>query len=175
MNFLLKISNLIDTLNKYVGKIVSWATLLMVLVVFIDVVMRYAFKKSFVFTQELEWHIFAFVFLIGAGFTLLNDGHVRVDVIYQGLTPKGKAWVNFIGVLLFLLPGCFMIITTSFNFVYNSWSVLECSPDPGGIPYRFIVKSFIPIGFILIMLQGISIGIKSFAIILGKEIKGNIK
>ena len=175
MNFLLKISNLIDTLNKYVGKIVSWATLLMVLVVFIDVVMRYAFKKSFVFTQELEWHIFAFVFLIGAGFTLLNDGHVRVDVIYQGLTPKGKAWVNFIGVLLFLLPGCFMIITTSFNFVYNSWSVLECSPDPGGIPYRFIVKSFIPIGFILIMLQGISLGIKSFGVIIGKEIKGNIK
>jgi len=175
MNFLLKISKFIDTLNRFVGKIVAWATLLMVLVVFADVVMRYLFRISFVFTQELEWHIFAFVFLIGGGYTLFKDGHVRVDVLYQKLGAKGQAWINLIGVLFFLLPGCCMIIATSLNFVYNSWAVLECSPDPGGIPYRFIVKSFIPVGFIFITLQGISLGIKSLAVIIANKSKGEAR
>ena len=147
-------------------------TLLLVLVVFVDVVMRYAFRISFVFTQELEWHLFAFVFLVGAGYTLLYDGHVRVDIFYQRMTTKAKAWVNLLGVLLFLLPGCFLVIDTSLKFVHNSWSVMEGSPDPGGIPYRFVLKSAIPLGFVLITLQGISLGIKSLLTILGKDEPG---
>lgn len=79
-------------------------TLGLVLVVFVDVVMRYLFNTSFVFTQELEWHLFAFIFLIGAGYTLLHEGHVRVDIIYQRLGFKGMAWINLIGVFLFLIP-----------------------------------------------------------------------
>lgn len=165
----------IDTLNKWVGRGVAWATFLLVIVVFVDVVMRYAFRTSFVFTQELEWHLFAFIFLMGAGYTLSKDGHVRVDIIYQRMSPKAQAWINFIGVLLFLLPGCYMVIVTSANFVYNSWTVLEGSPDPGGIPYRFILKSAIPLGFILIMLQGISLAIKSLFTIMGKEIDNDGK
>lgn len=160
----------IDTLNYWVGRGVAWVTFLVVLVVFVDVVMRYAFKTSFVFTQELEWHLFAFIFLMGAGYTLFKDGHVRVDIFYQRLSAKTKAWINFMGVLMFLLPGCFMIIQTSLKFVLASWSILEGSPDPGGIPYRFIIKSAIPLGFILIALQGISLGIKSLFTMLGKEI-----
>lgn len=147
----------------------AWVTLGLVLVVFVDVVMRYLFKTSFVFVQELEWHLFAFIFLIGAGYTLLHDGHVRVDIIYQRLTPKAKGWVNLIGVLLFLVPGCILVIKTSSKFVINSWSVLEGSPDPGGIPFRFIVKSTIPVGFSLLLLQGISLGIHSVLQIAGVE------
>ncbi len=161
----------IDTLNEWIGRGVAWATFLVVIVVFTDVVMRYAFKTSFVFTQELEWHLFAFIFLMGAGYTLLKDGHVRVDIIYQRLSPKAQAWVNFIGVLLFLLPGCYMVIVTSASFTYTSWAMMEGSPDPGGIPYRFLIKSAIPIGFVLIMLQGISMGIKSFFTIIGEEVR----
>ena len=112
MNLLLKISGLIDSLNKQVGKIAGYGALLMVLVVFVDVVMRYVFRSSFVFTQELEWHLFAFVFLIGAGYTLFLDGHVRVDIFYQKLSLKGRAWINFVGIILFLIPGCFFIIKT---------------------------------------------------------------
>jgi TRAP-type mannitol/chloroaromatic compound transport system permease small subunit len=153
------------------GTCVAWATAIVVAVVFIDVIMRYAFNISFVFTQELEWHLFAFIFLMGAGYTLLKDGHVRVDIIYQRCSPKTKAWINLLGVIFFLIPGCYMVIVTSLNFVYNAWSVMEGSPDPGGIPYRFILKSFIPAGFVLILLQGLSLGGKSLLTILGKEIE----
>ena len=171
MNALQQLSRWIDALNQWVGRGVAWVTLGLVLVVFIDVVMRYAFNVSFVFTQELEWHLFAFIFLMGAGYTLLKDGHVRVDIIYQRCSPKTKAWINLLGVIFFLIPGCYMVIATSLNFVYNAWVVMEGSPDPGGIPYRFILKSFIPAGFVLILLQGLSLGGKSLLTILGKEIE----
>ncbi len=169
MKALKLISQIIDQLNEWVGRGVAWVTLGLVLVVFVDVCMRYMFNTSFVFTQELEWHLFAFIFLIGAGYTLLHDGHVRVDIIYQRLGFKGRAWINLIGVLLFLFPGCIMIILTSFHFVHNSWSMLEGSPDPGGIPLRFIIKATIPTGFFLLLLQGISLGIHSLLQLLGLE------
>jgi len=161
MRTLKAVSHGIDVMNQWVGKGVAWVTLGLVAVVFIDVVMRYAFKSSFVFTQELEWHLFAFIFLIGAGYTLFHDGHVRVDIIYQRLNAKGRAWINLLWVLLFLIPGCVMIIATSWHFVLRSWAVLEGSPDPGGIHFRFLVKGCIPLGFTLLLLQGISLGIKS--------------
>ncbi|MGD8250734.1 MAG: TRAP transporter small permease subunit [Desulfobacterales bacterium] len=165
----------IDTLNIWVGKGIAWVTTLVVLVVFVDVVMRYAFKKSYVFTQELEWHLFAVIFLMGAGYTLYKDGHVRVDIFYQRLSEKGKAWVNFLGVLFFLLPGCYMVIATSWKFVGNSFAVMEGSPDPGGIPYRYLIKACIPAGFILITLQGISLGLKSFLTIIGKNPEAEVE
>jgi TRAP-type mannitol/chloroaromatic compound transport system permease small subunit len=171
MNILLRISQWIDTFNEGFGRFVSWFTAVVVVVVFVDVVMRYAFKTSFVFTQELEWHLFAFIFLMGAGYTLLKDGHVRVDIIYQRLGPKAQAWINLLGVIFFLLPGCYMIIATSMKFVHNAWLVMEGSPDPGGIPYRFILKACIPAGFSLVVLQGISLGIKSFLTIIGQDIE----
>jgi TRAP-type mannitol/chloroaromatic compound transport system permease small subunit len=163
------LSRWIDTMNEWIGRGVAWVTLALVLVVFIDVVMRYLFNTSFVFTQELEWHLFGFIFLIGAGYTLLKDGHVRVDIIYQRLGLKGRAWINLFGVLLFLIPGCFMVISTSWKFTLNSFAILEGSPDPGGIPFRFLMKGCIPLGFVLLLLQGISLGIHSLMQILGVE------
>jgi TRAP-type mannitol/chloroaromatic compound transport system permease small subunit len=163
------LSRWIDSLNEWIGRGVAWVTLGLVLVVFIDVVMRYLFNTSFVFTQELEWHLFGFIFLIGAGYTLLHDGHVRVDIIYQRLSHKGRAWVNLLGVLLFLIPGCLLVISTSWKFTVNSYSMLEGSPDPGGIPFRFLLKGCMPVGFTLLLMQGISLGIHSFLQIIGIE------
>jgi TRAP-type mannitol/chloroaromatic compound transport system permease small subunit len=169
VKILIKIADWIDTLNEYVGRGVAWVTLGLVMLVFVDVGMRYLLNISFVFNQEMEWHLFAFIFLIGAGYTLLHDGHVRVDIIYQRLGFKAKAWVNFIGVIFFLFPGCFLIIMTSMKFVITSWSMMEGSPDPGGVPFRFILKSAIPVGFGLLFLQGASLGIHSLLQILGLE------
>lgn len=164
------ICRVIDRINTWAGMVAAWVTLLLVLVVFVDVVMRYAFNTSFVFTQELEWHLFAAIFLIGAGYTLLHDGHVRVDIIYQRLGPKGKAWINLLGTLLFALPGCFLVVVTSWKFTYNAWAVMEGSPDPGGIPYRFIIKGAITFGFILLGLQALSLGLHSLMQITGREV-----
>jgi TRAP-type mannitol/chloroaromatic compound transport system permease small subunit len=169
VKFLQGLCRWIDNLNAWVGWVVAWVTLGLVLVVFTDVVMRYVFRTSFVFTQELEWHLFAFIFLIGGGYTLLQDGHVRVDIIYQKLGFKARAWVNLLGVLLLLIPGCLLIIITSWKFVYQSWSILEGSPDPGGIPLRFVLKACIPAGFMLLLLQGLSLGIHSLMRIAGFE------
>lgn len=171
MNLILKIAKGIDAINEWVGRGVSWVTLALVLVVFTDVVMRYLFKTSFVFTQELEWHLFAFIFLVGAGYTLLKDGHVRVDIVYQRVGPRARAWINLLGVLLFLIPGCVMVIATSWKFAANAFSIMEGSPDPGGIPFRFILKGCIPFGFSLLLLQGISLGIHSLLAIVGVELQ----
>jgi TRAP-type mannitol/chloroaromatic compound transport system permease small subunit len=159
--------NKIDLVNEYVGRVVAWATLLLVVVTFTDVVMRYFFNTSYVFVQELEWHIFAFIFLMGAGYTLKKDGHVRVEVFYGRLGDKGKAWINLIGVIFFLIPSCALFIKTGIPFMVKSFNVMEGSPDPGGIPYRFILKGCIPAGYALILLQGISLGISSLLGVLG--------
>lgn len=169
MQSLKKIIAGIDIVNEQVGRVVSWATLFLVIVTFTDVVMRYSLNISFVFTQELEWHVFAFIFLIGAGYTLKADGHVRVEVFYGRLGPKGKGWINLIGVLFFLIPSSLIFIKTGIPFVVKSFQVLEGSPDPGGIPFRFILKACIPIGYALILLQGISLGISSLMAVVGIE------
>ena len=169
MDTLKKFADMIDVVNDAIGRGVSWVTTLLVVVVFLDVVMRYALNISFVFTQELEWHLFGFIFLIGAGYTLLHNGHVRVDIIYQRLDAKAQAWINLVGCIVFLIPGCLLIIITSLDFAWQSMKILEGSPDPGGIPLRFIMKSFIPIGFSLFLLQGLSLLINSLMIITGRK------
>jgi len=135
-----------------------------------DVAMRYLFRKSFVFIQELEWHLFAILFLIAAGYTHLKGDHVRVDIIYARMSPRNQAWIDLILGVLFLFPTCFLLIWTSIPFVAASVRVLEGSPDPGGIPARFLLKAVIPLGFTLIALQGISETIKNFFRVLGKEL-----
>ena len=146
----------IDTINLHIGQSVAWLTLAMVLVTVGDVIMRYLFNTGAVFIQELEWHLFGFLFLLAAGYTLLIDGHVRVDIFYARLPERSKAWVDLICTLVFLLPVCAIIIWSSQKFLINSWRFGEGSPDPGGLPARYIIKSIIPLGFMLLALQGIA-------------------
>jgi TRAP-type mannitol/chloroaromatic compound transport system permease small subunit len=172
MKFMRRVAAVISTVNTWVGKAASWLTLLVVIVVFANVVMRYGFHSSNVFLQELEWHLFASIFLLGAGYTLMKNGHVRVDLFYQKFSPKGRAWINVVGVLLFLFPGCFLIIATSWPFVINSFHMQEISPDPGGIPYRYLVKALIPLGFAFVFLQGAAMLIENINIIIGGQDHG---
>jgi len=160
----------IDRLNEWVGRSISWVAVLMVAVVTGDVIMRYLFGKSFVFMQELEWHLFGVLFLIGAGYTLLHDSHVRVDIFYQRLTERQQAWINLLGVLIFLLPGCFLVLDTSIPYTAASWSVGEGSPDPGGLPARYLLKAVIPLGFTLLTLQGLAMGLRSILLLSGHSV-----
>ncbi len=151
----------VDGLNERVGSGVSWLTTLLVLVVCYDVFTRYLLKSSIVAVQELEWHLFAVIFLIGAAYTLKHDRHVRVDVIYGRLSPKSRAWVDLAGSVLFLIPFCLLAVWSSKPFVMNAFAVGETSPDPGGLPFRFVLKAAIPAGFLLLALQGLSLALKS--------------
>ncbi|HIE06631.1 MAG TPA: TRAP transporter small permease subunit [Desulfarculaceae bacterium] len=169
MNFLKKISQLIDTFNEKTGLFAAWLSTVMVLTVVYDVVMRYGFKKGNIAVQEMEWHLFAVVFLIGAAYSLKKDAHVRVDILYTKFSTKKKAWVDLLGTFIFLIPFSIMIIYSCRGFIESSWAVREISPDPGGLPCRYILKAMIPAGFILLILQGISQAIKNLLIIVGKE------
>ncbi len=161
MGALRRCSRFIDTLNDRIGRAVSWLTGAMVLLTAYDTVMRYAFKKGSVGLQELEWHLFAIVFLVGAGYTLKEDAHVRVDIFYAGWSQRTRAWVNLIGTAVALVPFCLLILWATQGFIANSWAVREISPDPGGLPARYALKAMIPLGFFLVLLQGISEAIKA--------------
>ncbi|ACF45449.1 MAG: TRAP transporter small permease subunit [Prosthecochloris sp.] len=146
----------IDLFTLWTGRVVSWLALLLVLVVVYDVFTRYVLSSSSVGVQELEWHLFALIFLLSAGWTLQQDKHVRVDVFYCRLSVRHKALINLAGGLLFLIPFSVTVIISSWPFVSNSFAVMESSPDPGGLPWRFLIKAAIPTGFFLLLLQGIS-------------------
>ncbi len=159
----------IDKINRRIGLYVSWLSLCLVVLVVWDVLMRYLFRKSFVVIQELEWHLFAVFFLLGGGYTLLRDSHVRVDVFYQRFSPKVKAWVDFLGTIFFLLPGCYLVIATSSRFAWLSWTIKEGSPDPGGLPARYVLKAIVVVAFFLLAVQGVSMGFKNLLILLGRS------
>lgn len=161
MKLLDRIVYWIDRINEWVGMGAAWLTTALVLVVCYDVFTRYLLRRSVVAIQELEWHLFATIFLLGAAFTLKYDRHVRVDVLYTKFTKRQQALVNILGGLLFLIPFSILVILSSKNFVAISFQIRETSPDPGGLPARYILKACIPVGFFLLFLQGISLVVKS--------------
>ena len=172
MRILRKIVLTCDKINEWVGHvIVSFAVIFFIALIFGDVILRYFFNTSFVFLAELEWHVFGFIILIGAGYTLLHDGHVRVDIFYSVMSKKTRAWVDFFGVLIFLIPSCYVVLTTTIPWVIVSYQIGELSVDPGGIPARFLIKSTLPIGYALIFIQGISLCLKSLFVLLDNPIE----
>jgi TRAP-type mannitol/chloroaromatic compound transport system permease small subunit len=162
--------HLIDGLNNRVGQCISWLSTLLVAVVCYDVFTRYFLRRSSVAVQEMEWHIFAVLFLIGAAYTLKQDGHVRVDVIYTTLSPRGKAMIDLFGSLVFLIPFSILVIWTCNGFISMSYMIQETSPDPGGLPYRYLLKAMIPAGFALVLLQGVAMALRSFCTLIGKPL-----
>ena len=169
MNFMKKFIKISDSINEIVGKFASWLTTLMVLVVFIDVILRYVFNKGNIAMQELEWHLFAMIFLLGAGYTLKKNGHVRVDIFYTNFNERTKAWINLLGPIIFLLPFSLMVIYSSQDFITSSFAVREISPDPGGLPARYILKAMIPLGFFFLFIQGLAECFKNILFLKGEK------
>lgn len=157
-NLLRNLSSFLESVSEFSGKAVAWLVLLMVLVVSYDVTMRYLFNSGSTTLQELEWHLFSLIFMLGAAYTLKHDDHVRLDLIYHSnyMDDVKRAWVNILGGIFLLVPFCLLIIISSWPFVSQAFIHNEGSPDPGGLPYRWILKSSIPLGFFLLMLQGLA-------------------
>ena len=169
LHFLRAYVSFANRLNEGVGAAVSWLTTVLVAVVCYDVFTRYLLKSSLVAVQELEWHLFAVIFLIGAAYTLKHGKHVRVDVFYNRFSAKTRACVDFAGSLLFLIPFCLVAIWCSRTFVISAYVIGEVSPDPGGLPARFILKAAIPVGFFLLTIQGLALASDSLLKIAGSQ------
>jgi TRAP-type mannitol/chloroaromatic compound transport system permease small subunit len=187
----LRLANGIDHFNEWIGRALCWLTLVMVLVGSYNAIVRYlaqfagtdpesagVFEKVLISIGEvavplnsngfieLQWYLFSLVFLLGAAYTLKHNAHVRVDVLYGRLSAKGKAWINLLGTLLFLIPFCVLMLWTAWPAVQESWSLREMSSDPGGLP-RYPIKTVIPIAFMFLLVQGVAMLIRQVAILRG--------
>lgn len=156
-----KLSFVIDAFINRLGQGVSWLTALLVILVCLDVMLRYAFNWSKNWILELEWHIFSILFLFGASYTLLYDKHVRVDLFYERWSKTRQNKMNAIGILFFLIPWCVVLMDTTWNYAMNSLSFGEGSSQPNGLPARYIIKFCIFAGILLLLIQGFSELIRS--------------
>jgi TRAP-type mannitol/chloroaromatic compound transport system permease small subunit len=161
------ISAAIDIINKKIGEWVSYFTFLMAAITFVVVILRYGFNLGWIAMQESIVYLHAAVFLLGSAYTLQHDGHVRVDVFYRGFSEKRKALVNLVGTLFLLLPVMLFITLVSWHYVLESWQTLEGSMESGGLPFLYVLKSFILLFSITMLLQGISEVIKQSMILAG--------
>ncbi len=168
---MLSIIKIIESIIRWTGEKSSYINVFLVMIICIDVFMRYILNTTQTWVIELEWHLFALIFLLGASYTLQEDQHVRVDLFYADRSIKSKAWINLSGTLLFLVPWCLILVNSSFNYATNSWMMNEGSPNPGGLPARYIIKYCMTFGFILLLLQGIAVIYRSAQTIFSSNTK----
>ncbi len=159
----------VDGLNEKIGRYISWLTLAMVLVTFVVVILRYVYAIGWVWLQESYVWMHGIVFMVGAGYTLLHNGHVRVDIFYRPAGARYKALIDLLGAFFLLLPIIVIVFISTDGYVIQSWSRLEESREAGGLPGLFILKSFILVFAVLIGLQGRSIAARSVLILRGNK------
>ena len=176
MHFLKRLANGVDALNNRIGASIRWLSLIMILVGAFNAIARYLTRYTGVSLSsnayfDLQWYFFSLIFLLGAAYGLERDVHVRVDVLYARLSRKGRAWIDLVGTVLFLIPFCVLMLRVSWPAVRNSWAVHETSPDPGGLP-RYPIKTVILLSFVLLLLQALSQLLKQVEILRGPDAAG---
>lgn len=155
-----KIEKAFDAFGTAVGGLTSIVLVLMIANVFYDVIMRYAFNVGSIGFQEMEWHLFSIVIMLGMSYTLQQEGHVRVDVFYDSLSPGKQAYINIFGTLLFILPVAIVIGYGSIDYVIESYQSNEASGNPGGLTHRWLIKSLIPLSFLFLIISAIGYIVK---------------
>ena len=156
------IESFCDKFAKYLGLIISFLLILMMINVAFDTLNRYILNSNSVALQEMEWHLFSIIILLGLSYSLNEEGHVRVDILYSGFSEKKKAIVNMVGVVLFILPLSLLVAFGSLGFVEKSFIFMEQSGDPGGLPFRFIIKGLIPTSFVILIIMSIGYFARNF-------------
>lgn len=169
MEGIAKTARAIDSINEVIGKITSWAALGLVLVQFGIVMMNYLYSEGLIAVQESLTYMHSLLFLGAAGYTLLHNGHVRVDIFYSKMNEKKKAYINLIGSLFILFPVLIFIGIYAWPFVAQSWQIMEGSIETSGLQIVFILKSMILLFVFSTFIQGIAISFHSLLIILGYE------
>lgn len=162
-----RISDAIDSAIRRVGEASSWLWLILMLVIIVNVAARYLFGAGSVMMEELQWHIYGVGFLIGLAYCTATDRHVRIDVLHERWRPRTKAWVEFFGILIFLLPFALSVLIDSVPFVLRSIELHEISDSPGGLSHRWVIKSAITLGFALLSLAAFARLMRCTALLFG--------
>ena len=150
------ISRHLDGWIRWLGNRLSWLWVVLLGVIVMNVVLRYAFGEGRIEFEEIQWHLYSVGFLLGLGYALQSDDHVRVDVVHERLSARAQAWIELYGIVLLLLPFCALILIYAVPFVSFSWAMDEVSASPGGLPLRWLIKAMLPIGFALLGIAAIS-------------------
>ncbi len=151
-----RLSRVLDGVLQAIGSMTSWTWVVLMTVIIINVGMRYLFNEGRIEFEEIQWHLYAIGWLFGLSYCFVADDHVRVDLIHDQLSLKSQAWIELFGILLLLTPFLIIVIWYSVPFILYSWQVGEVSDSPGGLPYRWIIKSVLFIGFALLALATLS-------------------
>ena len=163
MPLLSSIYRQIDRFSELTGRCLAWLSIVMMVLLAAVVAIRYGLGSGSIALQESVTYLHATIFMLGAAYTLKLDGHVRVDIFYRNFSARGKAWINSLGGIIFLLPLCGYIFVISLGFVQQSWQIGEISTEPGGIPAVFLLKTLIP-------LMAVNLGLQALAEILRSAI-----
>lgn len=166
---LLRAERVFNRFSDAIGALSALLFLLLVANVFFDVVMRYAFNDVSIGMQELEWHLFATIFLFGIAYALKADAHVRVDLVYERLAVRRRAVIDIAGTILLLWPFCFLVADFAIGFAHEAFTIGETSGDPGGLPYRWIIKAMIPLSFACVMISSVGFMLRALNEYLGLE------
>ena len=161
MRSLIYIERLFNKVSDVLGVVSSLLFLLLLANVVYDVVMRYVFNDVSIAFQEMEWHLFSAVFLLGVPYAIKAGGHVRVDVFYERLSVKARAIIDLIGTFVFLFPFCLLVAWFGIDFAKESFALGETSGDPGGLPYRWVIKAMIPLSFFFMAISGVGLVLHS--------------
>ena len=165
-NFLHSIVHLSGVLNDFVGRTLAWLLPMMTAVSLTVIICAAVFRAGWVWLGELTVYMHAMLLMLGAAYTLRADGHVRIDIFYSRMSPRGQAWVNLGGSLFLLTPICLFILYYSLPYVASSWRVLEVSPEGEGLPAVFLLKTCMPLAVALLLLEGLSLAAKSLLTLL---------
>ncbi|EGQ7964214.1 TRAP transporter small permease subunit [Vibrio vulnificus] len=157
MRNLIYIERLFNRFGDLLGWLSSVLFILLLANVVYDVVMRYVFNDVSIAFQEMEWHLFSAVFLLGIPFALKSGGHVRVDLFYERLSHRAQAIIDLLGTIFFLFPFCLLVTWFGIDFAKESYALGETSGDPGGLPYRWVIKAIIPLSFLFMAISGVGL------------------
>jgi len=151
-----RFSDIIDNIILRIGHTLMWANVIVIFVIILQVVLRYGFGHGLVLLEELQWHFYGVAFMFGLSYAVMTDSHVGMDLVYERLSPKWQCRWDIFGILFLLLPFACLIFYYSLDFVHEAWRLNERSVAPQGLPWRWAIKSVLPISFALLILATIS-------------------
>lgn len=170
MRFLLKISDVLGRIVEKIGQWAAWIAIALIVVILFDVVSRRFFAMGSSKLQELEWHFHAILFMFSLGIGYVHDTHVRIDIIRERLGRRAQCWIEIIGCILFLIPFSLVVIYYGAELTYRSWIKGEISSSATGLPFRWLIKSVIPIGMSVLLLGGISVLLRRIVMLFRPDI-----